>query len=90
MIKTKKQTRKRKTENAAVNAQLYLWQKEEEWKEYLKNNRGDVQLGGVIRMIISLVIGSLLLAALYFLFKDVVIPEIQKRVMDMFNPPARP
>ncbi len=90
MIKTKMQTWKRKTENAAVNAQLYLWQKEEEWKEYLKNNRGAFQFDGLIKLIAELVVGALLLTALFFLFKDLVIPEIQKRVMDMFNPPARP
>ena len=43
-----------------------------------------------IKIIIVLVLGGLLLGALYWIFKDTLIPEIQNRIMQMFNPPARP
>ena len=36
-------------------------------------------------ILIAVVLGALLLAGLYALFGDVVLPEITKRIQEMFN-----
>ena len=89
-MKRKMQPWKRKMENAAIAAKLRLLQKERDFWGYLKNNRGAFQIDGLVKLIAELVVGGLLLAALYWLFKDTVIPQIQSKIMEMFNSPARP
>lgn len=39
-------------------------------------------------MIISVVIGALLLAGLYYLFNSVVLPGLAERIQDMFGSPG--
>lgn len=56
------------------------------WKCYFALNRkgeGYVETG--IKLLISVVVGSLLLAGLYALFNDVILPAIGTRITDMFN-----
>jgi hypothetical protein len=38
-----------------------------------------------VKILISIVIGALLLAGLYALFGDVILPTLQERIEDMFN-----
>lgn len=86
----KTETMKNKMEQRAIAAEVCLLQKEEDFREYLKNNKGAAFMDVFIKIIIVLVLGGLLLGALYWIFKDTLIPEIQNRIMQMFNPPARP
>lgn len=86
----KTETMKNKMEQRAIAAEVCLLQKEEDWREYLKDNTGAVYLDEIIKIIIYIVIGALILGALYWLFKDTLIPQIQSKIMQMFNPPARP
>ena len=86
----KTETMKNKVEQAAVAAEVCLLQKEEDFREYLKDNTGAAYLDEIIKIIIYIVIGALILGALYWLFKDTLIPQIQSKIMEMFNPPARP
>lgn len=89
-MKQNKETIKTKMERTAVNAQVRFLRKEEDFREYLKNNTGAAYLDEIIKIIMYIVIGALILAALYWLFKDTLIPQIQSKIMEMFNPPARP
>ncbi len=49
------------------------------------NQRGDTNVGQAIAILITIVIGALLLAGLYVLFEDVVLPTVTARVTEMFN-----
>lgn len=49
------------------------------------NNRGDGFVSTAISILISVVIGALLLAGLYALFGETILPELQNRITQMFN-----
>lgn len=51
----------------------------------LKNNKGDQNVGQAISVLIAVVIGALLLAGLYTLFDDVVMPTVTTKVEEMFD-----
>ena len=51
----------------------------------LKEKKGDGYLNNGIIMLIAIVLGALLLAALYSLFGETIMPTIVERVKDMFN-----
>jgi len=55
---------------------------------YLKGdflNRVHVPLRKAFKILISVVVGSLLLAGLYMLFKDTLLPTLTERVVQLFN-----
>ena len=54
-------------------------------KMSLCNQRGDQNVSTAITILISIVIGALLLAGLYMLFEDVVMPTITKKIQEMFE-----
>ena len=54
-------------------------------KTVLANNRAEGYVDSAIKILISVVIGALLLAGLYALFGDTVLPELRDRIEDMFN-----
>lgn len=51
----------------------------------LADNRGEGYIDTAIVILISVVLGALLLAGLYALFGDVVLPELTRRIQKMFN-----
>lgn len=51
----------------------------------LMDKRGEGYIDTAIVILISVVLGALLLAGLYALFGDVVLPELTKRIKEMFN-----
>jgi cytochrome c-type biogenesis protein CcmH/NrfG len=51
----------------------------------LKEKKGDGYLNNGIIMLIAIVLGALLLAGLYSLFGETIMPTIVERVKDMFN-----
>jgi hypothetical protein len=51
----------------------------------LSDNRGETFIDTAIKILISVVIGALLLAGLYTLMEDTVLPELQQRISDMFD-----
>ena len=51
----------------------------------LSNQRGDFYISDAVKIIIAVVLGALLLAGLYALFGDVVMPTLNQRIKDMFN-----
>lgn len=51
----------------------------------LNNNKGEGYIDTAVKILIAVVLGALLLAGLYALFGDVVMPTLVKRIKDMFN-----
>ena len=54
-------------------------------KAVLGNNSGEGMVDSAVKILISIVIGALLLAGLYMLFGDVILPTLTQRIRDMFN-----
>lgn len=54
----------------------------------LESKRGDGYVDTAVKTIIAVVIGALLLAGLYFLFNNIVLPGLAERIQDMFGSPG--
>jgi len=48
-------------------------------------NKGEGFVDTALKILISVVVGSLLLAGLYMLFKDTLLPTLTERVVQLFN-----
>ncbi|SKC77745.1 DUF6133 family protein [Maledivibacter halophilus] len=51
----------------------------------MRDKKGEGALNTAITILISVVLGALILAGLYALIGDVVLPELRERIIDMFN-----
>ena len=51
----------------------------------LSNQRGDFYISDAVKIIIAVVLGALLLAALTLIFNDTVIPRITKEIEGLFK-----
>lgn len=51
----------------------------------LSNQRGDFYISDAVKIIIAVVLGALLLAALTLIFNDTVIPKITQEINGLFN-----
>ena len=51
----------------------------------LQGNSGEGMVDSAVKILISIVIGALLLAGLYALFGNVILPTLQQRIENMFN-----
>lgn len=54
-------------------------------KVALMNRRGEGFVDTALKILMAVVIGALLLAGLYTLFKGNVIPTLTRRITEMFN-----
>jgi len=54
-------------------------------KDLMKSQCGENFVDSAIRILIAVVIGALLLAGLYALFGDTVLPTLKQRIIDLFN-----
>lgn len=54
-------------------------------KTSVNNNRGEGYIDTAVKILIAVVLGALLLAGLYLLFGDVVMPTLNERIREMFN-----
>ena len=54
-------------------------------KSVMKSTKGEGFVDSAVKILISVVIGALLLAGLYALFGDVILPTLRQRIQDMFN-----
>ena len=54
-------------------------------KTVLSDNRGDGYIDVAVRILLAVVLGALLLAGLYLLFGETVMPTLTQRIKDMFN-----
>lgn len=53
--------------------------------EVIADERGENYVDTAVKILIAIVIGALLLAGLYALFGDVVMPTLTNRIREMFN-----
>ena len=51
----------------------------------INNNRGEGYIDTAVKILIAVVLGALLLAGLYALFGEVVMPTLEERIKEMFN-----
>ncbi len=51
----------------------------------LRDKSGEGFVDSAVKILISVVIGALLLAGLYALFGDVILPTLEERIIDMFD-----
>ncbi|ADY54443.1 MULTISPECIES: DUF6133 family protein [Clostridia] len=51
----------------------------------LSGNRGEGYIDTAIKILLAVVIGALLLAGLYALFGETVLPTLTQRIKEMFN-----
>ena len=51
----------------------------------LKDKKGENYVDTAVKILIAVVIGALLLAGLYALFGDVVMPTLTRRMQEMIN-----
>jgi hypothetical protein len=54
-------------------------------KSALMNRRGEGFVDTAVKVLMAVVIGALVLAGLYMLFKDTILPELTRRIQEMFN-----
>jgi len=50
----------------------------------LSNNKGEGYVDTAVKILMAVVIGALVLAGLYALFSDTVMPTLTQRIKDMF------
>lgn len=51
----------------------------------MKDTKGENYVDTAVKILFAVVLGALLLAGLYALFGDVVMPTLTQRIQDMFN-----
>jgi len=54
-------------------------------KMAIGNNKGEGYIDTAVKILIAVVLGALLLAGLYALFGEVVMPTLEQRIRNMFN-----
>ena len=54
-------------------------------RQTLANSSGEGYVDTAIKILIAVVLGGLLLAGLYLLFQGTVLPELTRRITEMFN-----
>lgn len=54
-------------------------------REAIHNDRGDFYISDAVKIIIAVVLGALLLAALTLIFNDTVIPRITREIEGLFR-----
>lgn len=54
-------------------------------RSILAGNAGDGYIDTAIKILIAVVLGALLLAGLYALFGETVLPTLTERIKEMFN-----
>lgn len=72
---------KKRMEQACTEAGMRLFY----MKAKLKEKRGEGYVDTAIKILIAVVLGALLLAGLYALFNDTVLPTLVERVEEMFD-----
>ncbi|MCR1897451.1 DUF6133 family protein [Irregularibacter muris] len=54
-------------------------------KVAVSNNSGEGYIDTAVKILVAVVLGALLLAGLYALFGEVVMPTLEERIKEMFN-----
>lgn len=70
---------------AVTRLRTGLWARTQTVKSVLSNERADFYISDGVKVIIAVVLGALLLAAMTLIFKDTIIPRITKEITDLFG-----
>ena len=54
-------------------------------KSVFGGKRGEGYIDTAVKIIIAVVIGTLILGGLYFIFNDVILPGLAERIQNMFG-----
>jgi len=71
--------------DAAVKTHLFGICAKEKASAALRGNDGEGFVDTALKILISVVVGALLLAGLYLLFKDTLLPTLTQRIIDLFD-----
>lgn len=71
--------------NATVKATTFLMVQKNKMRLAVANNSGENYVDSAVKILIAVVLGGLLLAGLYALFGDVVMPTLKTKIQEMFN-----
>lgn len=85
MIKNMISKAKSAVNNAAVKVTTFLMVQKNKMCLAVANNRGDNYVSEAVKILIAIVLGGLLLAGLYKLFGETVLPTLKSRIQEMFN-----
>lgn len=69
----------------AANMGTKLMCKAAQAKAVLADNRGEGYIDTAVKILIAVVLGALLLAGLYALLGETVLPTLTQRIKEMFN-----
>lgn len=71
--------------NILRKANEFITRKTVAAKVAVSNNRGEGYIDTAVKILVAVVLGALLLAGLYALFGEVVMPTLEERIKEMFN-----
>ena len=71
--------------NLAVRGYIMGVQAKEKIMDTLTRRSGEGFVDTALKILISVVVGALLLAGLYMLFKDTILPTLTQRIKDLFD-----
>ena len=74
-----------KVNNLAVSGYIMGVQAKEKIMDTLTRRSGEGFVDTALKILISVVVGALLLAGLYMLFKDTILPTLTQRIKDLFD-----
>ncbi|HHX56242.1 MAG TPA: hypothetical protein GX705_07830 [Clostridiales bacterium] len=66
-------------------ANQYMSKQAIKMQSALSNNKGEGYIDTAIKILIAVVLGGLLLAGLYALFGNLVMPTLSSKIQEMFN-----
>jgi hypothetical protein len=55
------------------------------WTQSMNNQRGEGFVDTAVKILMAVVIGALVLAGLYLLFGETILPTLTQRIREMFN-----
>jgi len=75
----------KKAQKKAVHAEAFFMIQSMKMRGAITNNCGENYVDSAVKILIAVVLGGLLLAGLYALFGDVVMPTLETKIKEMFN-----
>lgn len=76
---------KEKTMKVGIKGNMLINNKIKSCKNLTKCKKGENFVETGIKILIAVVIGALILAGLYSLFGDVILPNLEERIKEMFD-----
>lgn len=74
-----------KVNDLAVRGYVKGLQAKAKIKDSLTSQSGEGFVDTALKILISVVVGALLLAGLYMLFKDTILPTLTERIKELFD-----